>query len=110
MSEQDYCKLYLNTPCSQGELRATISKILGHPLDGRTVETPHMSVDSFNNADYKPMNLGNFLDWPYYLEVEATAGSEGHSFVRAVQALIDALKGHFIAVVASCDFEDELNT
>lgn len=108
MKEYDYCKLYLESSISFDGIKGEIAMIFNSAVEGRTIESQSMLIDCFVNK----ANVGDgegFLNWPYYLEVEALEGVEGKEFVRNIQGLINALKARSMRVEASCDFEDELD-
>lgn len=107
MGEYDYCKLYVESDHSFDELKSAIANFMNSSVQGRTIEGRSLIIDCFVNKA-NDSAFGEFLSWPYYLEIDASDDVSGAGFVRAVQDLIDALKSASVQIVASCDFEDEL--
>ena len=108
MNEYDYCKLYVDSDLSFDELKSFIANFVNSPVQGRTIEGRSLIIDCFANKA-NDSAFGEFLSWPYYLEIDLSDGVADTEFVREVQNLIDALKFASMLVVPSCDFEDELS-
>ena len=109
-SDDLYCKVYVAGVADAASLKAALADITGGSVQGRCISTPPLEVDVFDQSRHMPADAGDdFVRWPFYLEVGATAGAgEFAAWLAALAALLNNMAARGLRVVASGDFENEL--
>ena len=116
MTEELYCKIYLNALVSKDELLRKIADSCNGAVSVRTVEAALMVIDVVANdsADTnKSMAPDGYVYFPYYLEIEPREadGVDPKKYIAAIRDLCSMLQSQYGSknVVAACDFEDHLS-
>ncbi|HEX6420544.1 MAG TPA: hypothetical protein VFZ77_18735 [Acidimicrobiales bacterium] len=106
-----YCKVYVVAP-GLDELRDRVAAAVGGEVTIRTVEGDELLVDVLRNDEYDEARAaggeGDFLYFPFLLEVEPSDDADLDGFVRAVASLLDTLRATGYDFVTSADFEEML--
>ena len=109
MQEDLYCKVYVDGASNSTSLISTIADVANGQVKRRTVRTPFLEVDVFDQSRHVKADAGDdFVYWPSYLEVFAADGVSFDAFVQAMADLLDGLGERGLRVVASCDFEEQI--
>jgi hypothetical protein len=109
--ENGYCKMFVNAALTEDELLAQIAAILGASRESCWIRCAEFHACIWRNGEFSAEKAGEedgFLYWPYFLDIEPTAGTSDAAYVAKVKQLFKALRGRGYGVVAACDFEEEL--
>lgn len=93
------------------ELKYEIDSITGSNLSNYwEAATNSVNIEiSFNETyDKEETELGNFVRYPFYVEVDAQEGANLTSAFNDVCALIQQLRARGASVIPDCDFEEEI--
>jgi len=105
-----YCKVFVHAP-SHDQLLATVARSVDGEVSRRSVDGGGLVVDVLPNDDHDEtmaaQGAGDFLHFPYMLEVEAD-GDDESAFVTAVARLLDGLRAQGYDFVTAGDVEELL--
>jgi hypothetical protein len=108
----NYCKTYLDTDLSKGEVLGLMRAILSGQLESRaTIRTASCVIDVEENDQFDEAMRSQpdgFLYYRYFLDIEPGEGVSRESYVQALSDLLRGLRKHGCKAVPACDFEDEL--
>ncbi len=109
-----YCKVYLNSELEIEELYQHINcKVLGRLQPIRTTITDWCEMDLRKNSEFNPQRLiedpEDFVFWQYYIDVEPKKQIDQYNYINQIAKLLRDLNSDNIKIVASCDFEEDLN-
>lgn len=107
-----YCKVFVYAPSYEGLVRR-VEQIADGSTTFRTVEGPELVIDVVPNDDHDESRAaggaGDFIHFPYVLDVEAAPGATGFApFRGAVERLLGGLGQAGFDYVTAADFEDLL--
>lgn len=109
MTDDLYCKIYVDAPLEKEAMKQLIMEISGGTSIARSITTDVFEIAVFKSRLGALSGGADFLYWPYYLEVEAVNDVTGEEvFVAALASLIRGLKARGFGAVPSCSFEDQL--
>jgi hypothetical protein len=110
-----FCEIFVDTDRSIHELEQLIAELLDAAVERHgfvtTIVGPGFDLDVHRNervlasADPQPHD---FVEWPYYLEIDATAEQTRPAQIAVIARLLIGLWEAGLGAVAACDFEDEL--
>jgi hypothetical protein len=105
-----YCKVFVHAP-DHAELLAAVGQVVDGEVSRRTVDGGGLVIDVLPNDDHDESRAaggaGDFLHFPYVLDIEATDGDEV-AFVAAVAHLADGLRARGYDFVTAGDVEELL--
>jgi hypothetical protein len=115
MSEDLGCTVYINSDKTRDELVLAIANIAGGNIRRRTIETPFIEIDVFENDDFDEQRMkstdNGFLFFPYYLEIgtpqDVIVDSVEYKFL-VKQLLVMVFEHGGSAVLMCCDYQEEL--
>jgi hypothetical protein len=109
----NYCKIYLDTALSKGDVIGLIQTALVGEVENRaTIRTSSCVIDVEDNDDFSqamrddPVN--GFLYFRYYLDIEPCKDASRGQYVEILSTLLYRLREKGYKAVPACDFEDEL--
>jgi hypothetical protein len=106
-----YCKVFVHGP-SHDQLLATVARSLDGEVSRRSVDGGGLAVDVLPNDDHDEtraaQGAGDFLYFPFMLEVEADGDDDELAFVTAVARLLDGLGAQGYDFVTAGDVEELL--
>ncbi|MDE6662794.1 MAG: 1,4-dihydroxy-6-naphthoate synthase [Lachnospiraceae bacterium] len=113
MYDNLYCKVYINSNLEIEELYQYINERASGRLEPiRIIKTDWGEIDLRRNSDFNPSILENnpedFVFWRYYLDIEPEKGIDETRYIARISKLLEELKSENIKVIASCDFEEEI--
>ena len=113
MYDNLYCKVYINSELEIEELYKYINcRVSGRLEYIRAIKTDWGEIVLCKNSDFNPSKLENnpedFVFWRYYLEIEPEKGIDEARYIGQISKLLEALNSENIKVIASCDFEEEI--
>ncbi len=109
MTDNLYCKVYVDFPYDKEAMRQLIMAVSGGSPVVRSINTEALQVAVFKSHSGALSGCADFLYWPYYLEIEALGDDTGEeAYVAALATLIRELRARGFGAVPSCDFEDQL--
>lgn len=113
-----FCEIFVNTDRSIDALEQLIAAVLDAAVErhgfATTIVGPGYDLDVHRNervlasADSQPQQTHDFVAWPYYLEIDATAEQTRPAQIALIARLLLGLWEAGLGAVAACDFEDEL--
>lgn len=111
--EDLYCKLFINSSMSIGELAKDISEFFDLSLDKfLSIESEYFTVDILKNKEFdeeKSKDIPNgFLYFPYFLDIDSTEKTEKEKYIKMIGDLMLHLWDNKCQLVASSDFEELL--
>ena len=108
MPIDQYCKIYVNSAQDEKSFAESLCVVVdGKRIIVRTIASARLEIDIFRNNG--PMTrIADFLNWPYYLEIEPAVPMADDEFVDAISRLLAGLRAKGFGAVASCDFEERL--
>lgn len=116
MTDDLYCKIYLNAAGSRDDLVRRVASVTGGVVSGRSVETGLMVLDVVSNDSAnaeKSTAIDGYVYFSYYLEIEPTqaGGLEPQHYVLEIRDLMSKLRSTYggQSVVAACNFEEQLS-
>lgn len=110
------CTLYVTTELGLDELAAAVAGALSATATGpafaQTIQTAAGEIEVRPNSEWDAALAKQFPDgflfFPYRLEYYPEAGASREDQIALVSSSLTALWSQGIAVVAVCDYEDEL--
>lgn len=94
------------------ELLERVAEVLEGTVDMQTVVSNELEADVRMSDEFEPKlierDAGDFIHYPYSVEVEAIKGTPLQTYLDLVGRLMVQLCGAGAAVVASCDWERDL--
>lgn len=108
-----YCTIYVYARVSFDELLQRLAAVVDGTVTLRTVESSDLVLDVLQNDEFNEElsagGAGDFVFFPYFLEVEAV-GSDADSatFLREVAKVLSGLGMEGFDFVTAADFEEEL--
>jgi hypothetical protein len=108
MPIDQYCKIYVNAAQDETTFAQTLCRIVdGKRTIVRTVASAQLLIDIFCHHGPRTA-IAEFLNWPYYLEIDSAGPLQDDEFVGAISRLLAGLRANGFGAVASCDFEELL--
>jgi hypothetical protein len=112
MSDNMYCKIYVDSHAEKARLLDLIAVIISGSIKMRTVSSPEFEVDLVVNEEFdearRVQNADQFLFYRYYLDIEPTECVRRERYVESVSNLLEGLWRSGCKAIAACDFENEL--
>ena len=113
MYDDLYCKVFIDTNLNYEELFSLIMQYIDGKKDAVSyINTDWCSICVKNNKDYNTelymLNPDDFIYWKYYLDIEPN-DIEEREYINKVSNLLKYIRKHCIAVIAACDFEQEID-
>jgi hypothetical protein len=101
-----YCKVFVSAPSCEGLVRR-VEQIADGSTTFRTVEGQELVIDVVPNDGHDESRAaGDFICFPYVLDVEPAPGATGFDAFRgAVERLLDGLGQAGFDYVTAADFE-----
>ena len=113
-----FCEIFVDTERSKDALEQLIAALLDARVErhgfATTIVGPGYDLDVHRNDrvlasdDTQPRQAHDFVEWPYYLEIEAAAEQTRPAQIAVIARLLHGLWEAGLGAVAACDFEDEL--
>lgn len=113
-----FCEIFVETDRSKDGLEQLIAELLDAAVErhgfATTIVGPGYVLDVHRNervfapADPQARQVRDFVEWPYYLEIDATAEQTRQAQIAVIARLLIGLWEAGLGAVAACDFEDEL--
>lgn len=110
-----FSELFVDTELAKDGLERLIAELLDAAIERHGfvawVVGPHYIIEVFRNkrvrapTDQQPRE---FVDWPYYLEIDAEAEQTRQAQIALVTRLLTGLWERGLGAVVACDFEAEL--
>jgi hypothetical protein len=84
-------------------LKTLVAEVAGGSVHLRTVSAPPLEIDVVDQSRHAPAEPGDdFLHWPAYLEIFASAADvDAQAFVAALARLLNGLRARSLRVVAA---------
>lgn len=108
-----FCKLYVDSDLSKGELIEVVRSFAAGKCEGRaTVLTRTSVMDIEDNDDFNKETKRNspngFLYFRYFIDVEPVPGVSYEAYLNSLSSLLVSMRHRGIGVIPACDFEDML--
>jgi hypothetical protein len=110
-----FCEIFVDTERSKDALEQLIAELLDAAVErhgyATTIVGPGYDLDVHRNERVlAPANpqTHDFVEWPYYLEIDATAEQMRSAQIAVISRLLLGLWEAGLGAVAVCDFEEEL--
>lgn len=111
MSDDLYCKVYLDGVSDLNVIKTLLVEAVGSPIEGRTMQTSELLIDIFDNRSAgPPASLDDFVRWPFYLEIEPRNNDDAEldSFLEKLAEVLKIIVGKGLRAIPSCAFEERL--
>jgi hypothetical protein len=104
-----YCKIFVRGEGTRENLLDLVAEVVGvEAAERSSVVTRTLWIGVRKNDEFDVTCSGDFLFWPFLVEVQGNAHAEHHDLVRAIGHLLEGLWSAAFDAIAACDFEDEL--
>lgn len=114
----NFCEIFVNTDLSTDGLGRLIAELLDAAVEWHGFATTiigsgyvldiHRNERRFAIANQQTQQTRDFVEWPYYLEIDAQAKQTRQAQIAVIARLLIGLWDRGLGAVAVCDFEDEL--
>ena len=107
---EQFAKIYLDTALSFEDVLKAVQKLTGGARSVRTVTAEPVEIDVLRNEDHEAARAaaGDFVHFPYIVEVYPAGDVDDARFVAAVRTLVERVAGEGWRLVTAADFEDQL--
>jgi hypothetical protein len=107
---EQFAKIYLDTDLSFEDVLQAVQKLTGGTRSVRTVTADPVEIDVLRNEDHDPARAtaGDFVSFPYNVEVYPAGDVDDARFVGAVRTLVERMAGEGWRYVTAADFEEQL--
>lgn len=115
MIDNYHCKLFVNSDLTKKELAQKIEAYTNGIIAGNYIECDWASLDVRYNEEYSIKMIeesgpDSFLYYKYYVDIDKDSRVvDDQYYIGMMKDLIQSIKSDSSAVVASCDFEDQLS-
>lgn len=110
-----FCEIFVATDRSKDALAQLIAALLDAAVERHgfvtTISGPGYDLDVHRNKRVlapADSQTRDFVEWPYYLEIEAAAEQTRPAQIAVIARLLTGLWEAGLGAVAVCDFEEEL--
>lgn len=103
-----WCKIFVRGEAGRQAVLVVVANVLNAEVDGWSVANRVLSLEVRGNDEFDAARAGDFLFWPFLVEVQGETGVERFEIVAGVRDLLEGLWIAAFDAVAACDFEDEL--
>lgn len=113
-----FCEIFVKTDLAIDALQQLIAGLLDAAVERHGFATTivglgyvldvHRNERVLAPADPQPQQTHDFVEWPYYLEIDATAEQTRQAQIAMIARLLIGLWEAGLGAVAACDFEEEL--
>jgi hypothetical protein len=107
---EQFAKIYLDTALSFEDVLQAVQKLTGGARSVRTVTAEPVEIDVLRNEDHDPARAaaGDFVYFPYIVEVYPAGDLDDARFVGVVRTLVERVAGEGWRFATAADFEEQL--
>jgi hypothetical protein len=107
---EQFAKIYLDTALSFEDVLEAVQKLTGGARSVRTVTAEPVEIDVLRNEDHDPARAaaGDFVYFPYIVEVYPAGDLDDARFVGVVRTLVERAAGEGWRFATAADFDEQL--